>query len=312
MPLLVGCGSAPLSMLQPAGPGSADIAQVWWAMLIGFGLVYLGVMALVLYAAYRKRPGAPAAVRWLLVGGGLVLPTAAVLALLLWGIGRGQSLLPTAQGTPVYRVEVRAHQWWWQIRYPDAPGGALYSANELHIPAGVPVDVHVSSNDVIHSFWAPRLGGKIDAIPGRVNVVRLQADAPGDYRGVCSEFCGAQHARMGLVIHAHDADALRARLQQLAGGAHGRLRTGDARAYEQHCAACHSVDPTAESSQPAPNLADLPLRATLGAGTVDNSPAALRYWLRHHQAQKPGNRMPQQTLTDAEVEAIATYLESRP
>src|SRR5690606_25320269 len=126
----------------------------------------------------------------LLIGGGLVLPLTVVTLLLVYGVRSGQAMLPLPTREPVYVVQVRAHQWWWEVIHPEAPDGPLRSVNEMHVPAGVPVDVHVSGVDVIHSFWVPRLGGKMDAIPGRVNVIRLRADAPGEYHGVCAEYCG--------------------------------------------------------------------------------------------------------------------------
>jgi cytochrome c oxidase subunit 2 len=211
--LLGACGFAgPLSALDPAGPGAAPIARVWWVMCIA-ALALLALMtSLGLYAALRRRHQ-PARVspRALLVGGGLVLPVTALTALLVWGVGAGHALLPLAAAGPVFVVEVTARQWMWAARYPDHPQ-AVTEPNRIDIPAGRPVDVRVRTDDVIHSFWVPRLGGKIDAIPGRVNVLRLRADAPGIYRGVCSEFCGTGHPAMGFEVHAHAPEELTARL----------------------------------------------------------------------------------------------------
>lgn len=139
-----------------------------------------------------------------LVGGGLLLPGAAITALLLFGSPAGFHQLPWpgAVAAPL-RVEVTGHQWWWEVHYPDT-GRRL--RNELRLPAGRAVDVHTRSADVIHGFWVPRLGGKLDAVPGRTLVVRLQADRPGTYRGVCAEFCGAGHAHMPMVVQAMPAE----------------------------------------------------------------------------------------------------------
>lgn len=311
--LLTGCLEQPLSALDPAGPAAASIAQVWWVMFFGSIGIWLLMVVLALYASLHRRRNGKAPLNWLLIGGGLVLPLGTTLALLVYGISSGQSMLPLPTKEPVYRVEVRGHQWWWEVIYLDAPGGPRYSANEIHIPAGRFVDVHVSTNDVIHSFWAPRLGGKIDAIPGRTNIVRLRADEPGTYHGVCAEFCGAQHARMRLVIEAHDEAGLKDRLAALetpAGSAD--MTTHGAQAFARDCLACHSLDPARRSPQPGPNLADFSLRSTLAAGTLPNTPEALRDWLAHPQARKPGNLMPDQNLSAEDVEAIATFLESRP
>ncbi|GAA5234511.1 cytochrome c oxidase subunit II [Verticiella sediminum] len=310
---LAGCFEQPLSILDPAGPGAAPITQVWWVMFWGSLAIYLLVLGLATYALLHRRRNGQAPRRALLIGGGLALPIVVVFLLLAYGIRSGQAMLPLPTSQTVFRVDVRGHQWWWEVSYPDAPGGALYSANEIHIPAGVPVDVHVSTEDVIHGFWVPRLGGKIDAIPGRTNVIRLRADAPGEYHGVCAEYCGVQHARMALVVYAHPAEDMPARLAALAGAGvddpADLQDTQGARDFTQHCLACHAMNPRERSSQPGPNLADLGVRAMLGAGTLENTPEALRDWLRHHQARKPGNRMPQAGLPDAGFDAIADFLE---
>ncbi|RYY99106.1 MAG: cytochrome c oxidase subunit II [Comamonadaceae bacterium] len=188
------------------------MAQVWWVMCAGALALLLLMTALGLRAALRRDDAPPrVSTRMFLVGGGLALPVVVLTALLAWGVGAGDALLPRAAAQPVFVVEVTARQWAWTVRYPGHPQ-ALVEPNRIDLPAGQPVDVQVRSADVIHSFWVPRLGGKIDAIPGRVNVVRLQADAPGVYRGVCAEFCGTGHPAMGFVVHAHGPEALAQRM----------------------------------------------------------------------------------------------------
>ena len=136
-----------------------------------------------------------------IISGGLVLPLVSITALLAVGIPIGHSMLPL--GEPALRVDITGHQWWWEVHYPEAD---LALVDELHIPAGVPVDLHLTSADVIHAFWVPRLGGKLDLVPGHVNVLRLEADEPGEYRGVCAEFCGLNHSRMHITVIAHSAE----------------------------------------------------------------------------------------------------------
>lgn len=203
------CATAqPLSALAPASPASASIAAVWWAMLIGSLAIYVLVLGLASYAVLRKRRGQHAPLRWLIIGGGLVLPSVVVTLLLVYGLRSGQTWLPSAS-PPAYRIHVTAQQWRWAVSYPEhagpTPSGAS-DANEIHIPVGVPVDLHLTSVDVIHSLWVPRLGGKMDALPGRTTVLRIQADAPGIYHGLCAEFCGTGHAHMPLTVHAHALD----------------------------------------------------------------------------------------------------------
>lgn len=277
-------------------------------MLASGILILAAVVGLTLYAVWRRHDDRRPSSNFLIVGGGLVFTPAVLAALLVWGLGAGHSMLPLSTDRDVLRIEVRGHQWWWEVVY----GGGLYSANEIHIPAGRPVDILVRSDDVIHSFWVPRLGGKIDAIPGHTNRIRLKARRPGVFRGQCAEFCGAQHARMGLMVQAHEEAAFEARLALLATQAAAPEHPGQA-IFEQNCAACHSLDPRRRSPEPGPNLADLPHRMTLGAATLANGRAELRQWLAEHASLKPGNRMPPHDHLDAEaIEALAAYLEGEP
>lgn len=207
-------------MLDPAGPSAQAIALVWWWMLGVAVLVVLGVVVAWWLAMRRGRhteegatdeAAAAHGLRWM-VGGGIVLPSVAIVTLLLFGSSAGFHQLPlplswtgaAGPGGAPLRVHVLARQWAWDLRYPES-GVQLH--NELRLPVGQPVDIHVSSEDVIHSFWVPRLGGKIDAIPGRTNVVRLQADQAGTFRGQCAEFCGLHHAHMVMTVIAMPADA---------------------------------------------------------------------------------------------------------
>lgn len=198
---LTGC-TGPLSTLDPAGPAAASIATLWWVMLVGAAVLLalvVGIFALVLL-----RPGWGSSVspqRWILLGG-LGLPAIVLPPLVAYGLIAGERLLPLPGSTPP-RIEVHAERWRWTARYPDH--GGMATEGVLHLPAGTPVDIVVTSRDVIHSFWIPRLGGKIDVVPGRVNVLRVQADAPGHYQGQCAEFCGHGHSGMRFDVVVHPA-----------------------------------------------------------------------------------------------------------
>jgi cytochrome c oxidase subunit II len=159
-------------------------------------VVSLGVIAAWLWAM-RSRAAPGGYERYWLVGGGLLLPSVAVVALLIFGTPAGRHQWPWPGESPAVVVDVTARQWSWRVSYP---GHAFVLHNEVRIPAGLPVHVRTTSEDVIHSFWVPRLGGKLDAIPGRTLVLRLQADEPGRYLGVCAEFCGSGHAHMPFVV----------------------------------------------------------------------------------------------------------------
>ncbi|WP_246018381.1 cytochrome c oxidase subunit II [Pelagibacterium montanilacus] len=200
---MLGACSGPLSALDPAGPAASSIATLWWTMLVGAALLFLLVMGLLLAVYIRPGFGSRlAGTRWMLYGG-LVMPTVVLTALVVYALVLGERIL--AHPDPrVQRVSAHGVMWDWRFSYPDNPGAA--PTDELHIPAGEPVDVLVTSGDVIHSFWVPRLAGKIDAIPGHENIVRITADRPGTYRGVCAEFCGLGHTDMRFTIIAHEPD----------------------------------------------------------------------------------------------------------
>jgi cytochrome c oxidase subunit II len=174
-------------------------------------------MALGLWAVRRRRqeqPGPPPLL--LIVAGGLALPIVALSALLVYGLVLMEN---RAERTAALEVQVIAHRWWWEVRYPAAGGTAPIAVNELRIPAGQPVRVHLSSTDVIHSFWVPRLAGKMDVIPGHARSLVIEAEAPGRFRGQCAEFCGEQHALMALWVVAEPPEVFGRWLAQQQPGA---------------------------------------------------------------------------------------------
>ena len=176
-------------------------------MLAGSLVLFL-LVALLLLASYRHprliarvTPGR--FVFWL----GLVMPAIVLTALVTTALALGERLLPRPNGPEPMRIEARAEQWRWVFSYPDM-AGATSTPDVLHLPAGEPVDIIVTSADVVHAFWIPRLGGKIDAIPGHTNIIRLMADRPGSYHGVCAEFCGTGHTIMRFMAEAHPPEDL--------------------------------------------------------------------------------------------------------
>lgn len=209
---LSGC-DGPLSTLLPSGPSSASIATLWWVMLAGAAALFVLVMSL--FVLVIRRPGWGSGVspaRWIVLGG-LGLPAVVLLPLIAYALIAGERLLPLPGSAPP-RIEAEGRQWAWAFRYPDH--GGVTTHNVLHLPAGTPVDIVVTSRDVIHAFWVPRLAGKIDAVPGRVNRLRIQADQPGRYEGLCNEFCGFGHAGMRFAVIAHRPEDFAAALAQAA------------------------------------------------------------------------------------------------
>lgn len=182
-------------------------------MLGGATAIFTGVLGLVGLAFLRPGLGADIPPRFWLVWGGLVLPAVVLGALLVFALLTGERLLPRP-GSGAYVVEAVPRQWQWTFRYPEGQ----QTEGLLLLPAGRPVDVRVIGTDVIHSFWVPRLGGKVDAIPGHVNTLRLQADQPGRFGGVCAEFCGIGHTGMTFRVEALDAAAFGPALAAAAGG----------------------------------------------------------------------------------------------
>ena len=188
--------------MHPAGPAAEAIAALWWVMLIAGCLIFVLVMIL-LVVAFRRSGGEGGGERVWLMGLGLAFPMVVLGALLAYGLVIGEWLLPR-DGADVVTVRAEGRQWEWRFSYADVPG--LVTDNVLHIPAATPVDVEVTTLDVIHSFWVPRLAGKLDAIPGHVNVLRIEARAPGNYAGVSAEYSGPGYLHHRFTVIAHDPE----------------------------------------------------------------------------------------------------------
>ena len=313
VPWLSACGG-PLSALDPASPMARQVANVWWGMFAFATLVLLVVSALWIYAMLRK-PRAVSAEqasrinRQWIIGGGLILPSASIVVLLIFGIPTGRGMIPLpVDGEQPLKVEVTGHQWWWEVHYPDS---GVTTANQLIIPAERLIDVHVTSADVVHSFWVPRLGGKMDMMPGRTNVIRIEADRTGIFHGQCSEFCGLQHTHMKLHVEAMTTAGfenwIAARedfsVEQPAPGAAGEV-------VAERCGQCHRVAGISDGNR-APDLSDLATRPSLGAGVIDNDEQGLRRWLHEHKTLKFGNAMPAHDDVPADtLEQIAAWLET--
>jgi cytochrome c oxidase subunit 2 len=208
-------------------------------------------------------------------------------------------------------VKVIGHQWWWEVRYP---GTSAVTANEIHIPARTRVNVEVRTDDVIHSFWVPQLNRKVDMIPEQTNRLLLVADRPGRYRGQCAEFCGLQHAKMGMYVFADQPDAFQRWIARQAGPAPPRPRTGaaaaGARVFQENCATCHAIRGTNAQGNVGPDLTHLMSRETLGALAITNTPANLRRWVENPQDVKPGNQMPVLPLSSQQLDQVVAYLET--
>jgi cytochrome c oxidase subunit 2 len=307
----------PPPVLDPAGPYSEPVTTLAWALLIGGALILAIVLAALTIAlwgspALKRRLGGEKAI-WI---GGFASPVVVLSALLVWGLSLTSHLAAGSPTTADMRIRVTGEMWWWRVAYLDGQGRPRTAdANEVHIPVGRPVLLELDSADVIHSFWIPRLAGKMDMIPGRTTRLRIEADAPGVYAGQCAEYCGGPHALMGFVIVAHQPDDY-ARWQAAraapSASSDAVAQRGEALFMASGCAACHAIRGTPANGLAGPDLTHVGTRRSLGAGILPNNRGTLAGWVADSQAIKPGNRMPAyKQFTGDELQAIATYPEAR-
>ncbi len=315
------------SALDPAGAGGAAIATLWWVMFALGTLVFIGVMVATLLAVFRHRGDGPPAGEQTFgdrldvardsraaraVGVSVVATVVILLVTFSLSIvtSRANARLAT-EGAE--EIEIVGVQWWWEVRYLDSlPSRVVRTANELHLPAGRSVRLKLRTRDVIHSFWAPNLHGKMDLMPGRENVLWVRAEEPGTYRAQCAEFCGVQHTRMAMAVVIHPAaeyDVWLAALREPARPATDSLaRVGEALIQQLPCATCHMVRGTAALAQVGPDLTHFARRLTIAAGTMPNTKATLTAWLADPQGVKPGNHMPNVALDPEQLQALVAYL----
>lgn len=301
----------PPPVLDPAGPFARPIATLSWVVFAMGGVVLFIVIVALGVALFggektKARLGGEKAI-WI---GGFAFPVVVLSALLVWGLSLTHHLSAPA-GEGEMHVRVTGEMWWWRVEYPGAP--AFTDANELHIPTGQPVLVELHSADVVHSFWVPRLSGKVDMVPGRINHVRLQADEPGVYGGQCAEYCGGPHALMGFVVVAHtpeDFARWRASRRPNPLPDDPLARRGAELFNASGCGACHMVRGTPANGLAGPDLTHIGSRRSLGAGILPNNRGTLAGWVAGNQSIKPGNRMPDYRMFSGdELQAIAAYLD---
>lgn len=300
---MVGCANEGQSALHPQSPSAEAIAELWWVMLAVLGGYFLVVVALL---AYGLRTRSQVGTRFIVLGG-LAFPAVVLVGLLVTTIEATRALRPLAGQL---RVEVIAHRWWWEVRYPDQ---GVVTANEIHLPAGEPVELELRSADVIHSFWVPNLGGKMDMIPGHPNRYGLQPMRPGVYRGQCAEFCGMQHAKMAFLVIVMPRAEFGSWLERQGAArrslASGVERRGQEVFFREQCHQCHAIRGTSATGSVGPDLTHVGLRRTLGAASIPNTPGRLEGWIANPQTIKPGALMPRTYLSPADLHALRVYLE---
>jgi cytochrome c oxidase subunit 2 len=302
------------SALAPAGTGARQILDLFWVMLAGAAVIWLVVIGIGVWAV-RVRPAAHSrrTAMALIIGGGAVFPVVTLGALLGYGLFMLPQLRAPASDGSV-RIEVVGEQWWWRVHYHLPDGERVVSANEVRLPTGTRTAIELTTADVIHSFWIPSLGGKVDMIPGRANRIVLEPTQAGIYRGVCAEYCGASHALMAFSVVAMPPEEFTAWLRREAQPAEppeGALEIRGRRGFQANgCGGCHSIRGTAADGVIGPDLTHVGARLNLGAGTLENDLEGFMRWISATDEVKPDVRMPSyHVLPEDEIRAIAAYLE---
>lgn len=318
--LLSSCGSMDW-MADPSSPNSRSIATLTWVASIGIAVMVLIVWGIIVYLIARRERGTLAehmphttksGMGWIYVWG-LAVPGVLFAAALIASIVMMYAASEHQHAHRKPDIIVTGHQWWWEVRYSGAE--TFTTANEIHIPVGRPVIVGLRSADVIHSFWVPKLHGKVDLIPGQTNYVRVEADRAGTFQGECAEFCGEQHAHMRLMVVAQQPDEYQRWLSQMRADAveptDPVAKHGQDVFLSQACALCHTIRGTLAQGVTGPDLTHIGSHHTLAGGELPNTPGNLAAWVTSAQNLKPGVKMPNiSTLDGQDLRALVTYLES--
>lgn len=310
------------SALEPAGTEAAQSLGLFNAYFDVSALVFTLVIAALGFALGQKRvpigegvAPTPAELRhktraviW-----ATAVTVCVLLALLVASASTGHAMATLSKEHPV-RVQVIAHKWWWEFRYPVAgPATQFSTAYELHVPVGRPVELELVATDVIHSFWVPNLVGKRDAIPGKHNVLFLHAERAGAYEGQCAEFCGTEHAHMRFLVVAEEPAQFSAWLDHQLGSPAPPNEPLRQRGLElfmsSRCSVCHAIAGTDAFGTVGPDLTHLASRRRLAMGTLANDQEHLSSWISDPQASKPGVQMPSTPLSSDDRRALLAYLE---
>jgi cytochrome c oxidase subunit II len=248
------------------------------------------------------------------VGGSLGVTVLILFGILLFNLSTGRALAAFADPDAM-TIRITGHQWWWEVEYRDPLANRrLSTANEIHIPVGRRVRLEVQSQDVIHSFWAPNLHGKLDLIPGYSSTTYFRADTAGTYHGRCAEFCGLQHAHMDFFVVAQEpaefAQWFEAQLKPASTPGDTLAFRGREVFLTKQCAMCHGIRGTEADSRIGPDLTHIASRRTLAAGTIPNTRGHLAGWIMDPQRIKPGVKMPPNQMAAHELNALLAYLET--
>lgn len=316
----------PQTPLDPAGPQALQIEHTLFLIFWITSLVTAIVFAVLTFGVLRQRskggvppvlelnPATERRATWI-VGGGIGVTVILIFVMMISSFITSHRTAVLANSATL-KINVYGHEWWWEIEYPNGeqPYRIIRTANEIHVPVGTVVDIHGTSRDVIHSFWAPNIHGKKDLLPGYWNDLTLEVDKPGTWRGQCAEFCGLQHAHMAFNIVAQSREDFDSwYLAQLKPAAepqttqtiHGR------EVFLSHpCMMCHTIRGTTANSTVGPDLTHIASRSTIAAGTLANNTGNLMGWIANAQSIKPGCRMPPNPMPSTDLNDLVAYLET--
>lgn len=318
--LLAGCSVSPTpAVLDPRSmiaQEKADLFNLLYYMGIGVFLLVIGILFTVLIRN-RARSGDNSIPKQVHGSAKLefiwtAIPVLLVIFIFIMTVQTMSAVAAPAPGPDAMTVKVIGHRWWWEFQYPD--NGGFKTANELRIPVGKKVLLEVTSADVIHSFWPPQLSGKMDVVPGQINITWITSDEIGEYMGYCAEFCGEQHANMRfkvIVQSQADFDAWTAgQMQPVAAPTGEQELAGQKIVAQGLCAGCHEINGTNARGITGPNLTKLYTRTTLAGGVLPLTDENLRQWLQHSDQVKPENLMAGIKVTDQQIEAVMAYLKT--
>ncbi len=324
--LAVGCNpDSPQSILQAYGPVAERQLGLFWLLFWAVIVIFVLVCGWLVYTVirYRRRPGqgipeqvhgnTRLEITW------TVIPALLLAAVAVPTVAAQFYITEPPADADQMTIEVTGHQWWWSVVYPDS---GVVTANEIRVPVGKAVVVDLTAEDVIHSFWIPKLAGKIDVVPGKTTSMWFQADEPGEYLGQCAEFCGESHAWMKFRVIAEsqeDYDAwTQAQLADAPQPATEAETTGAQLFITKACIACHKIEGVpAAAGIIGPNLTHVATRTTIAAGVLDNNEENLRAWITDPSDFKPGNIMnrdglaymnPDFALSDEDVNNLTAYI----
>ena len=279
----------------------------------GAAVIWVAVIGLGIYSVRAHHGAHPRTAAWYIIGGGAVIPTVVLTALLIYGLSMLPELVaPAPEGS--LKVAVSGEQWWWRVRYEPPDGPEFDLANEIRLPVGEPVEFELTAPDVIHSFWIPSLGGKMDMIPGRQTRIALVPTATGTFRGACAEYCGGSHALMSFYVVVQEGDEYELWLAQQAESAREPAEPLAERGRDvflaNGCGACHAIRGTPASGRVGPDLTHVGSRVSLGGGILPNDPDAFVRWIARTGEIKPEVHMPAfGMLPDEDLRALAAYLD---